>query len=245
MDGNTLTLSLGFLVCLVLFILPLVLSSTLAFLVPEESFLFGLCQLAAILIFLGGHIFAFLPSVAGYQRLARDVANGETRTPIDVISMYKDGKKYFKSMLLSLISIFGIAFAVCVLVGGFVQIRASVEALVIVEPFELISLIAFWLCGFVATVGVLVYISSYLFFVPYLYLDGAKLADALRMSFTASKACRAQIIKQEFLYIFYLLLGIITLGVLLVIRSAPKIFVSYAVFGNRVFTESGTETEDN
>ena len=241
MDGNTLTLSLGFLICLVLCILPLVLSSAVSYLVPPESPLFGLCQLVGIMIMFGGLVFVSLPSVAGYQTLAKDIVNGEKRNVLDLFSICKNAKKYFRGMLLSLLSILYVLFIVFVFVGGIVQLRASAEALVIVGPIEIVSLISFWLCTVVAAVTVLAYISSYLFFVPYLYLNGTKFKDALRMSFVESKSCRAQIIKQEFLYLLYLLLGIITLGVVLVIRSAPKISVSYFVFGNRVFNKTSCE----
>ena len=67
------------------------------------------------------------------------------------------------------------------------------------------------------------------------YLEGKSLKDAVKDSVAASKNCRAQIIKLEFSYLGHLLIGLLSLGVLLVIRCAPKISVSYFVFCNRVF----------
>ena len=240
-DGNTLTLALGFLICLVIFIAIFSVSSVFAYLVSPENIFFVLLQLLSILIMLGGTVFLFLPCVAGYMNLSRDIANGKDSNLLSLFSVYRKGGKYFRSMWYTVFSTAYAFFFTLVLVGGFVQFRASANALVLVSPIELLALVLFWLCSFIAAVVVLLYISSYLFFVSYLYLGGAKLKDAVRMSVRASKTCRAQIIKQEFLYLLYLLLGILTLGVVLVIRSAPKITVSYFVFGNRVFGDAPCE----
>lgn len=241
MDGNTLTLCVGFLICLLLCITPIVLSYVISYLLPPENIFFGLFQLASVLVMFGGLIFLSLPTMAGYLNLAKDITCGKEHNFISLFLVYTNSRKYFKAIWYAVLSILFAVLAAFVFIGGFVQLKACINALDSVGGFEIASLVLYWLCSFVAAVLIFAYLTSYLFFVPYVYLDGAKLKDAVRMSVAKSKTCRTQIIKQEFLYLFYLLLGIITLGVVLVIRSVPKISVSYFVLCNSVFDKTPYE----
>ena len=234
-DGNTLTLIIAFIVCVILFISPLMISWVVAYLAPAESIFFVMLQPVAVLILFGGFVFVSLPSIAGYATLAGDIVNGKRSGLLSLFSIYKDAKRYFRVMLHALLTIVYLALAALVFAGGFVQLNASFIALSGAGFFEILSLVAFWLVAFLAAMIIFAYLSSYVFFVPYAYLEGRKLKDAVKESVAASKKCRAQIIKLEFSYLGHLLIGLLSLGVLLVIRCAPKISVSYFVFCNRVF----------
>ena len=235
MDGNTLTLILGFIVCAILYISPMVIAWAITYLAPEESLFFVMLQLLAMLIMLCGFVMVSLPCAAGYATLARDIVNGKKPSLLCFFSVFTDKKRYPRAILYALILMAYIAAAALVFAGGFAQLDASLIAITDADFFKMLALFAFWLCAFIAAALVFAYFSSYMFFVPYGYLEGKKFKDAVKESVAASGKCRAQIIKLEFSYLGHLLVGFLSLGVLLVIRSAPMISVSYVVFCNRIF----------
>lgn len=232
LDGNSLTLAVGFLVCIVLCITPIVAFYAGWYLLSSENIFLGLFGHLLVPAMLVGFVFLFLPVIVGYMSLARDTANGKGNGLLGLFSVYTGPKKYFKSVLLSVLLIVYVIFVAVFFVGGFVQFQACAA---MVGADQVILLIPFWLCTFIAAAFVLAYIASCVFFVPYIYLNGGKLKGAIIASVKISAKYRLQIIKLEFSYLLHLLVGILSLGVLLVIRSAPKISVSYFVFCNRVF----------
>ena len=232
LDGNSLTLAVGFLVCIVLCITPIVAFLAGWYLLSSENIFLGLFGNLLAPAMIVGFVFLFLPIVAGYMSLARDAVNGKKNGLLELFSVYRGPKKYFKSVLLSVLLIAYVIFAAVFFIGGFVHFRASAA---MVGADQVILLIPFLLCTFIAALFVLAYITSCVFFVPYIYLNGGKLKGAIRGSVKISAKYRSQIIKLEFSYLLHLLVGILSLGVLLVIRSAPKISVSYFVFCNRIF----------
>lgn len=232
LDGNSLTLAVGFLICIVLCITPIVAFYAIWYLFSLENIFLGLFGILLGLAMLAVFVFLFLPVIAGYMSLARDTVNGKRNGLLGLFSVYRGPKKYFKSVLSSVLLIVYVIFVAVFFVGGFIHFQACSA---MVGADQVILLIPFLVCAFIASAFVLAYITSCVFFVPYIYLSGGKLKGAIRGSVKISAKYRSQIIKLEFSYLLHLLVGILSLGVLLVIRSAPKISVSYFVFCNRIF----------
>jgi hypothetical protein len=84
-------------------------------------------------------------------------------------------------------------------------------------------------CMFAATyVGA--YISSFLFFVPYLIISEMKFWDAVKHSCRISHEMRTRITAHTLSHIPSVIAGTLSLGVLALIYTVPRISVSYYVF---------------
>ena len=173
--------------------------------------------------------------------LAGDTTEGKEHTLAGLFSVYFNYKRYFRAMLYGLLWVACAVVMILPIIGSFMQFVIYSESVIIISPVAWIPLIAFWLFTFAAVVCILLYLISCVFFVPYLYLNGMKLKNAFYVSVAISREHRWNIIKQLMGYFLRVLLGILSIGVLLVINAAPKISVSYFVYSNSVFFPVKTE----
>ena len=101
-----------------------------------------------------------------------------------------------------------------------------------ISPFEISALFVYAAFTVIAGMIVGVYLSSFLFFAPYLMLDGMKLRTAICTSVKMSSREneRINITRHVVSHTLSIIAAILSLGVLFVFYTAPRISVSYYVY---------------
>ena len=247
-DGNTVKLSILTLLCILLGVLILVASSWLVvFFMGEggESLPFAdIAALASFAVLVGGFLLVFLPLVSGVICFAKRTADGERPRFAAVLEPFfcKNQKRYVQLVFLPLILALRVDVMLLPLACGIVNLWRIYTDVSGMSPFMIVADSAFVLALTVLAFAVGAYLSSYLFFVPYLVISGkAEFFDAIVRSVKMAHTRKLEITKYTLSQMPNALLSVLSFMVLWVLLAAPRMLVSYFVYCDEIENDQNNE----
>ena len=244
MDGNLIKLILVSLICIVVGVASVIVpfSPSVLFVDQDEATITPLAALItsfSVLTFFGAFIFVFLPCVSGVLYFVRKTVSGEKPGFIELFTPFRVRGRYGSALILPIVMILRGVIIVLPLVGGIMNLPLFYEMSSEMSTFELIADSSFILCLAILAACVGAYLSSFLFFVPYLVVSGkAKFFASLVESIRISHRKRIDITRHVISQTGNVFIGLISFLVLWVFVSAPRISVSYFVFCDKIFEEA-------
>ena len=145
----------------------------------------------------------------------------------------KDQRRYLSFVMLPLAVALRVAIILLPLAGGIINVWRIFTDATGTPWIMMIADSAFVLALTVLALAVGVYLSSYLFFVPYLVVSGkAGFFAAFAISVKMAKTRNVEITKQTFMQAPSVIWSVLSFLVLWVILAAPRMLVSYFVYCN-------------
>ncbi len=188
-------------------------------------------------LFLIVSFFAVLPPLLhGYSRFSMKLSNGEHPVITEIFSPFLSVKKYFSSLGLCFVKLVRIFLIVIPTVGGI--------SFLISHYSNLPEAIFIFFCILAAAYAG-AYMSSFIFFAPYLILKEKNFLEAIKSSVRMSRETRAKVTAHTVSHTPSAFAGILSFGVLALIYTIPRISVSYYVFCNAELNSNQySETND-
>ena len=243
-DANAPRLAVVTLFCLfLLFIILIVFSLPLSFLeiptdveaIPMEI---NAIIYASFLLQGACLVFVFLPVVSGVMFFVKSTVDGAHPKLADIFLPFRGVKRYFRSILLSAVVAVRIMLVVLPLVGGILKLPIFNEGYAQSSLFIATAESAFVLFVTFAAVAVGAYISTYLYFVPYLVVAHNRgLIPAVIMSVRLARTRRMEMLRMSLRSVLYTVLSAVSLLVIWVICAMPHISVSYFVYCDSVIRD--------
>ena len=240
MDGNALRISLVSLFTLSIAFAVLVVCSfpTSFFLISEDAeFIPYEIELVSMLVTASLMVcgaFILCPIFSGVLRFVDLTVDGKQPKFVMMFSCFRGAKRYFNSILLPLVMLIRIMLVLVPLAGGIMFIPMTEIA---EQPLMFFTLakVVFLLFATLAATAVGMYISSFLYFVPYLVTaHNYGIFSAITASIHLSRGRKAELLRMSLRSMWYATVGALSLFVAWVIYGMPKTSVSYFVYCNEV-----------
>ena len=199
---------------------------------------------ASTLLLIACFVFIFLPIASGVIFFVKLTVDGEHPRFADVFYAFRTGKRYFRSMLLPVVLAIRAMLVVLPLVGGILNLPILspeyAESSLLIAASES----AFVLFATIAAVAVGAYISSYLYFVPYLVVAQSKgMIPAIKLSVYLARTRRMEILRMSLRSMLYAVISVASFLIFWVVYAMPQISVSYFVYCNEVIRDENYTNE--
>ena len=238
-DGNTVKLSLATLafgVVAIAFLVALAFVPSVFYLdsTDEISLAVALICTVSDLAILAGIVFIAVPLATGIMYYAMFTVLGFKPYFIELFMPFERGL-YWRSIATQIIVFTRILIIALPLAGGITYLPLFFADFAETSPLLVIVDSAFVLCETIAATFIGAYLSSFLFFAPYLIIAHNKKASvAILESFRLGRGRRLEIVKMTMRSVLDMFLSAISFMVLFVVYAMPRMTVSYFVYCNKV-----------
>ena len=244
LDSNEIKLSLVSLICIFAGVLVLVASSAIALpLEFEDSSILSLSMILLPLIsfaaLVAGTFFVFCPCIAGSMVFAERLVRGEAPRLGCVFSCFASFRSFWRSLLISFVLLVRSAIIFVPMVGGILNLPFFYSNIAELSVFEVVADSAFILALTFLALVVGAYISTFFFFVPYLMIScDMGFFASLSLSFRVASAKRKETLRETLSHTGSIMISALTLMVLWIFYTMPRMLVSYFVFCEKIFCDN-------